>query len=30
MRDMRYMRYMRDICDMLYGGTCYCIDIPYI
>jgi len=26
---MRDMRYMRDICDMLYGGTCFCILLIY-
>ena len=24
-RAFENMRYMIDICDMLYGGTCYCI-----
>ena len=27
--NMRDMRYMRDICDMLHGGTCFCILLIY-
>jgi len=27
--NMRDMKYMRDICDMLYGGTCFCILLIY-
>jgi len=26
---MRDMRYTKDICDMLYGGTCCCILLIY-
>jgi len=26
---MRDMRYMRDICDMLYGETCFCVLLIY-
>ena len=27
--NMRDIKYMRDICDMLYGGTCFCILLIY-
>jgi len=28
-KNMRDIIYMRDICDMLYGGTCSCILLIY-
>jgi len=29
LRTFENMRDMRDICDMLYGGTCFCILLIY-